>query len=78
MGHGHAVELRVGEGVHQVGLESVLVVVIPVVRLLELAGRTVPVGLGHQPLDAGLLPGLLDLRLLAIPNLEETARRHFV
>ena len=63
---------------HQVRLESVLVVVVPVVRLLELAGRVVPIGLGHQPLDARLLPRLLDLGLLAIANFEETSRRHFV
>ena len=78
MGHGHAVQLRIGEGVYQVGLEPVLVVVVPVEGLLELARRIVPIGLGHQPLDARLLPRLLDLRLIPISNFEETSRRHFV
>ena len=63
---------------HQVGLQSILVVVISVEGFLKLSRRIVAVSLGDQPLDAGLLSSLLDLWLLSVTNFEEAPGRHFV
>ena len=77
MRHGHAVQLSVGESVNKMWLQAVFVVMVAIEGLLELFGRSVTIGLGHQPLDAGFLSCLLDLQLIPVTNLEKTSRRHF-
>ena len=53
--HAHAVELCVGQGVEDGGLEPVLVLVVLVVRVEDVGRRLVAVRLADQPLDRSLL-----------------------